>query len=211
VAVKSLQTLLGRRRTAEGVAADAYFRERGVPTLAVDDLYAPATVEYIRRAHPTCLFRSAFGIIHEPVLSLASRGVLSFHHGNLRRYRGIQVGFWELYHHEHEQGVTVQILKEELDAGDVVVEKTIPIRPTDSWRSLQQRAYAESTEMLYEACERLTDPDFRPVEVPQNELGVVYTPPNFRQWRPFMRSSRGEGSTGAGAAARSVLRAARPH
>lgn len=36
--------------------------------------------------------------------------MLSYHHGDMRRYRGQPPGFWELYNGEREIGVTVQRL-----------------------------------------------------------------------------------------------------
>jgi methionyl-tRNA formyltransferase len=108
--------------------------------------------------------------------------VISFHHGNIRRYRGIPPAFWELYSGEQEMGVTVQILTEELDAGRIVHEINVPICPNDSWRALDERARKRSEPMILEACLRLLDDSFEPQEIAEDELGRLYTLPNLRQW-----------------------------
>jgi methionyl-tRNA formyltransferase len=181
VLVKAVNTLLRRTRQPVMSALD-YFSARHVPVLETGDLYARETLDYIRRLAPDCLFRSGFGIIREPVLSLAGNGVLSYHHGDLRRYRGTPVAFWELYHGERQLGVTVQMLVPKLDAGRIVREIAVPIEPNDSWRSLQRLAYEASERMLLEACLELDRKDFEPVQLPDEELGQLYTEPNLRQW-----------------------------
>jgi len=179
VLVQTLNAL--RPHPPEEASAD-YFRTRNVPFEEVTDLYSEETLAAVRATTPDCLFRFGFGLIREPVLSLAPKGVVSYHHGALRAYRGQPVGFWELLHGEEEMGVTVQILNEQLDAGKIVVEKRIPVHRSDSWGSLERRAYGESARLAYEAIRRLGEDGFEPTAVPEDELGVVYTLPNLRTW-----------------------------
>jgi methionyl-tRNA formyltransferase len=171
-----------RRVRGGGVPAGAFLAERGVPHWPAPDLYAPQALARIRAAGPDSLFRSGFGIIREPVLSLAPKGVLSYHHGDMRRYRGQPPAFWELFHGERRMKVTVQVLGAGLDAGSIVLERAVEIGRGESWRSLERRAYALSSGMLLDACRRVAEPGFVPEPVPERELGDLYTLPNLRQW-----------------------------
>ena len=187
---------VARRFHAGGTPAGPFLEARGVPTWPARDLYAPEALAQIRATEPDCLFRSGFGLIREPVLSLAPKGVLSYHHGDIRRYRGQPVGFWELFNGEAEMKVTVQILSAELDAGRIVLEQPLPIRHGESLRSLEGRAYRLSAHMLLEACRRIDRSGFEPEVVPEQELGDLYTLPNLRQWlllhaRVLRRKARG--------------------
>jgi methionyl-tRNA formyltransferase len=87
---------------------------------------------------------------------------------------------WELYNHEKEMGVTVQVLAPGLDCGLPVVEKTIEILPKDDLASLRKRAFKESEPMLVDALRKLSNPGFKPQKI--EKLGKVYTLPNLRQW-----------------------------
>lgn len=167
-------------RRPAGVDARAYLAEHGVRVHETTDLYADGTVEFLRASRPDALFRAGFGIVREPILSLAPRGVLSYHHGDLRRFRGLPPAFWELYRGEREMGVTLQVLAPELDAGPVVAEAHVPVEATDSWRSLYERAYARSEGLLHEGCRALERQDFAPR--PIDRLGPLYTTPTLRQW-----------------------------
>jgi methionyl-tRNA formyltransferase len=181
VVVMGLNRLLRPLNDRSSPTAD-YLRERGVELHETDDLYGEMTLDFIRGRRPDCIFRFGFGFIHEPVLSLPPKGVISYHHGDIRKYRGLPVAFWELYAGESEMGVTVQVLNEKLDAGKIVVEKSIPIRSNDTWDSLERRAYDESVSMIHEACLLLDREDFEPDVVPDDELGSLKTVPNMRQW-----------------------------
>src|SRR5690242_18254300 len=71
VAVMAVQALARRGGDDEGAPTAEHFAALGAPTLDVDDLYTDATVEWLRSLRPDALLRVGFGIIREPILSLA--------------------------------------------------------------------------------------------------------------------------------------------
>jgi folate-dependent phosphoribosylglycinamide formyltransferase PurN len=158
------------------------FCERhGVPVLETTAPFSAETAEAIRAQSPDVLVLvGGFGIVRSPLLELAPYGVLSYHHGDMRRYRGQPPAFWELYHGEREMGVTVQRLSEHLDAGEPIVECRVEIRPNDTLRALYSRAMEASVPMLYQAVETVAKPEFRSQTI--DSLGPLYTLPNLRQW-----------------------------
>ena len=179
VAVMAVKLLARARATS--TAASEFFAEHKVPVVETDDPYGEKTRARLEAFEPdVLLLTSGFGIVREPLLSLARHGVLSYHHGDLRRYRGQPPALWEIYNGEREMGVTVQRLNAALDAGEPIVERPIPIKPGDTVRSLRARAYADTADMMYEAVELLASPEFSPE--PVQSLGKVYTLPNLRQW-----------------------------
>jgi methionyl-tRNA formyltransferase len=73
-------------------------------------------IENIRKFKPDILLLiDGFGIIKEPLLKITPLGVLSYHHGNMQKYRGEPPAFLELYNNENEMGITVQILSSGLE------------------------------------------------------------------------------------------------
>ena len=121
------------------------------------------------------VIRFGFGILTDPLLSKPTHGVLSFHRGNLRSYRGQPGGLWEFLHDEPTAGVTLQRIGESLDAGEIVVEDEVPIGDANTWREVERRQIAVCEEMLATAIKRLQNPDFDPS--PPDTLGDVYTIP----------------------------------
>jgi folate-dependent phosphoribosylglycinamide formyltransferase PurN len=121
-----------------------------------------------------------FGIVKKGLINAVPLGVISYHHGNMRRYRGMPPAMWELYNGETEMGITVQLLSVGLDNGRPIIEKTIAIEPNDDVDRLTRRALKESERMLYAALKELVKPGF--VAPIIKEFGKVYTLPNLSQW-----------------------------
>jgi folate-dependent phosphoribosylglycinamide formyltransferase PurN len=182
ILVMIVNKILSRFKKEPSVSAYTYFTDKKVPTRLIKKLYSHETLEFIKDKKSDCIFRSGFGIIREPLLSLAPKGMISYHHGNIRKYRGKPAAFWELYHGESGMSATVQILNEGLDSGKIVQEIEIPIYWNDTWSLLRKRVYERSHNLIYKACLLLDDDRFEPEVVAENELGDVYTSPTFRQW-----------------------------
>lgn len=160
---------------------ELFCNENNIPFIKIDDLYKIEAINKIRTYKLDVLILSGgFGIIKEPLLSLCSRGIISYHHGNMRKYRGQPPAFWELYNGESEMGITVQKLSAGLDCGIPIVEKTIKIFPKDTLVSLNKRSNLESGDMMYKALKEISAPNYKPNEI--NEFGKVYTLPNLKQW-----------------------------
>jgi folate-dependent phosphoribosylglycinamide formyltransferase PurN len=158
-----------------------YCIENGIDVIETENPYSTDTINKIKKYNLDVLILiGGYGIVKKPLLSLTPIGILSYHHGDMRKYRGGPPAFWELYNNEKEMGVTVQILSSDLDRGIPVDEKVIEIRKNDTWKKLQSRAYQESIGMMYSALKKLLNKKFYPTKI--DSYGKVYTLPNLRQW-----------------------------
>lgn len=158
-----------------------YCSEHGIDVIKSDNPYSEVVVNEIKKCNLDVLVMlGGFGIVREPLLSVAHKGILSYHHGNMRKYRGQPVAFWELYNNEKEMGVTVQILSNGIDKGIPVQEKIIDIYPNDNVASLRNRAFSQSVDMMYNALCKMADDKYEPPKI--NDFGKNYTIPNLRQY-----------------------------
>lgn len=158
-----------------------YLSSHGIPYIETQSPYSEEITKKVKDWQPeTMIMLGGFGIVKEPLLSLAPNGILSFHHGDMRKYRGQPVGFWELYHNEKEMGVTVQRLSAGIDKGTPIVEISIPIRKGDTVSILSKRALDSSTTMMHKALQLIQKTDFKPVDI--NHYGPVFTIPNLKQY-----------------------------
>jgi len=118
--------------------------------------------------------RFAFGILKGDALDAPDRGVLSFHHGDLREYRGQPCGFWEFLNDEDTAGVTLQRLTETLDGGEIVAYEPVDIRGARTWPEVRRRLFEVSDDVLVAGVERVAsgaDPRS------PDDVGDLYTIP----------------------------------
>jgi len=134
--------------------------------------------------------RFGFGFVVGEILTSFDHGVLSFHHGDLRKYRGQPAGCWEFIHGETQAGITLQRLTDQLDAGEVVEMKTVRIDDVETYSEIRERLFASSEDMLATAVRKLEEGDttFETVD----DLGPLYTTPSgFDALRFFSKELRG--------------------
>lgn len=164
-------------------AADTkdFFSRWGVPCIETPDPYTKETVDSIAPIGADLMVLiGGYGIVKEPLLSAVPGGILSYHHGDMRKYRGQPAGFWELYHGEEEMGVTVQRIAAGLDKGTPIKEIKVPILNTDNEITLYSRAKDMSIDMMRQAVLAVNEPDYQPKTI--DKYGHVYTLPNLRQY-----------------------------
>ena len=89
------------------------------------------------------------------VLAVAPMAAINLHWGLLPRYRGIAPYFWVLRNGERETGLTVHVMAPELDAGPLLRQRRLPIRPGDTSLGLQLRLTQAGAEELLDAVREL--------------------------------------------------------
>jgi methionyl-tRNA formyltransferase len=91
----------------------------------------------------------AYGkIFPEALINTFPRGVLNVHYSLLPKYRGATPLEAALLAGERETGVTVQKMVKELDAGDIIAQKSIEIAPDETARELRPRLIALGATLL---------------------------------------------------------------
>lgn len=125
--------------------------------------------------------RFGFGFLVGPMLSAPEYGVLSFHHGDIREYRGQPAGFWEFVNGESSAGITVQQLSETLDAGSIAALRSVDISDLHTWRGIRRRLFEASEPMLAMAVRTLRNGEVREPE----QLGDLYTLPRGKAVATF--------------------------
>ncbi len=147
----------------------------------VDGLRSELPAEVVDEIGSTSdlVVQCGFGPLKGDVLSATEHGVLSYHHGDPRAYRGGLAGFWEYVHDEPTAGMMVQLLNEDIDAGTVLAYDEVDISACTSWGDVRGELYRNSTGLLTSAVENVRSGPVDRLEVA--EPGPVYTPPSAVQ------------------------------
>ncbi|WP_423747177.1 formyltransferase family protein (plasmid) [Haladaptatus sp. SPP-AMP-3] len=133
------------------------------------------------------VIRFGFGILTDPILSMPTHGVLSFHRGDLRSYRGQPGGLWEFLHDEPSAGITLQRIDDSLDAGEIVVEDEVSIADAYTWREVERRQIEVCEGMLAVAIDRLQNPGSEPLTV--DSPGTLYTIPRGMEVLTYVKKT----------------------
>lgn len=128
----------------------AYCLDRGIPVHSPKEVNAPPWPERIRDARPDLLFSFYYrSILGREILGIPRLCALNLHGSLLPKYRGRAPVNWVLVHGETETGVTLHVMEEKPDAGDIVGQAAVPIAFEDTALTLFGK--------LEEAAARLLD------------------------------------------------------
>jgi hypothetical protein len=151
------------------------------PTTDVGVCFPEAVIETVAESCDVGIHLRV-GIIKGEILNAPSWGVIGYHHGDLREYRGAGYGFWEFMNDEKTAGVTIQILTEDLDAGSILHFREVDISSATSFKQTRRMLVEASVPMLAEGIQNLQDPEFVPEVVPERELGEMYYSSDMTRW-----------------------------
>ncbi len=99
------------------------------------------SIEAVAQHQLDFILRFGFGILRGEVLDIPRYGIWSFHHGNPELYRGGPPAFWEFLHEHPTNGLILQKLTNELDAGVILRQATVK-RISHSYAAHHDRLFA---------------------------------------------------------------------
>ena len=85
-----------------------------------------------------------------PVARYRSKRLFNIHFSALPKFRGMYTSAWPILQGETESGVTLHVIDEGIDTGDVVAQARFPIGPEDTSRDLYLK-YIEHGTRLFQA------------------------------------------------------------
>lgn len=106
-----------------------------------------AVIERLVEDRPAVLIKFGMGLLRVPAVSVLPIPILSYHHGDPRSFRGRPAGFYELLTGAKAVGQVVQVLSNELDAGEIVAFGETRCHP-HSYRKTMLEAYRRSPLLL---------------------------------------------------------------
>lgn len=114
-------------------------REHGIPVHLTERVDAE-TIEVVKRAQPDVIIVNSWYSWMPPELyALPTHGTLNLHDSLLPKFAGFSPALWALISGESEFGLTVHRMDDGLDTGDILIQRSLPIGPTDTGTDLVLR------------------------------------------------------------------------
>lgn len=118
----------GRDLKIQECASKEFAVCRDIPVLQPKSLKDPEFENILRTFNADIFVVVAYGkLIPRSIFAMPRLGTINLHPSLLPKYRGAAPVQWSLINGDMETGVTVQMINEELDAGDIVLQEKIEI------------------------------------------------------------------------------------
>jgi methionyl-tRNA formyltransferase len=132
-------------------------------------------IRKLKEVNPDVITVVAFGQkISSEILDLPIYKCINIHASLLPKYRGAAPINWALINGEEETGVTSIILQEKMDAGNIIMQKTIRIGPDETAGELENRLSILGAEILINSLKQIETGVAK--YTPQDEKLVTYAP-----------------------------------
>lgn len=126
--------------------------KHGIPVLLRNRPDDPELLAALRDAAPDLVVANNWRTVLPPeVFDLPAHGTLNIHDSLLPAYAGFSPLIWALINGEREVGVTAHRMNAELDAGDVLLQRAVPVGPTDTVTDLFHRTVDLITPVVHES------------------------------------------------------------
>jgi len=129
----------GRGMKLTPSAVKQYAVDKNIPVLQPEKLKDPDFLSALQSYHADIQVVVAFRMLPEIVWSMPPLGTINLHGSMLPQYRGAAPINWAIMNGESETGVTTFKLRQEIDTGDVLLKKSMPIGPEDDFKSVHDR------------------------------------------------------------------------
>ncbi len=111
-----------------------------IPVYQPEKLRDGTALSILRELAPELIVVAAYGrLLPDEILALPPKGCINVHSSLLPKYRGSAPINWAVINGERETGVTIMHMAHELDAGDIILQRSTPIHPEETAEMLYGR------------------------------------------------------------------------
>ncbi len=157
-----------------------FAKELNIPAFEADDVNSDSFINELRRLKPDVIINQSQAILREELLSVPVTGTLNRHNALLPKNRGRLTPFWVLYKKEKETGVSIHFVNEDLDAGDIIIQKKFEIQKDDDFADVVEKNYEIAPKAMLEALTKIEKGDNIYIENDDKQASYN-TLPTFKQ------------------------------
>ena len=122
--------------------------------IKVENANSDVSVETLRKLQPAIVVVNGTRILSKSVLNSCDAKFINTHLGITPRYRGVHGGYWALANDDKDHcGVTVHLVDEGIDTGDVLYQGTIAPARNDSFNTYPVRQLSVGIPLILKAIE----------------------------------------------------------
>lgn len=161
-----------------------YALTQDIPVFQPVKLRDGEAMKVIETLSPDLIVVAAYGrILPDEMLAYPPMGCINVHSSLLPKFRGAAPINWAILAGEKETGVTIMHMAHELDAGDIILQKSTPIAPNETAETLYARLAELGGELVTEAVTALEQGTA--ARTPQDESQATLAPMLSKELSPM--------------------------
>ncbi len=166
---------IGRHGKSTPTPVKSLARSHNIPTKTYGSLRnRPDVEEEIRKYNPDLIIVAAYGkIIPQNILDIPKIYPLNIHGSILPKLRGASPVQYAIAQNLTETGVTLMIMNDKMDEGDILKIKKIPIEPNDTSIDLFEKMAKIAADFLVESLPEIIQQLIKPTK--QDHTQATYT------------------------------------
>ncbi|MDO5754716.1 MAG: methionyl-tRNA formyltransferase [Tissierellia bacterium] len=135
-----------------------YAMEHKIPVITPEDINSDIVYETLNEIDPEFIVIVAYGqVIKERLLRRFKDRILNIHSSLLPKHRGAAPIQWSIINGDKVSGVTIMLVEERLDAGDILLQESLPIGKDERADSLHDRLAKLGGELIVKVIHRFDE------------------------------------------------------
>ncbi len=165
----------GRGQTITATPVKAIAEQHDLVVLQPEKVKDPGFLDIFRNISPDLVVVAAFGqILPREMIESPPMGCINVHPSLLPKYRGAAPINWALIRGETKTGVTIMMMNEGLDTGDILLQEETIIGPEETFGILHDRLAKMGAELLLKTIEMMQNDTITPIA--QDNAFATYAP-----------------------------------
>lgn len=169
----------GRGQTIQYSDVKKCALSHGIPVLQPVSLKNPEFIEELRSYQADLQVVVAFRMLPEVVWNMPPLGTINVHGSLLPKYRGAAPINWAIIRGEKQTGVTTFLLKHQIDTGDILLNKVVPILASDNFGTMYEKLKHAGAELLHDTLQKYFSGDVQPTY--QDDSESTHAPKIFKE------------------------------
>ncbi|NVM04663.1 MAG: methionyl-tRNA formyltransferase [Candidatus Helarchaeota archaeon] len=158
----------GRERKIKKSIIKEYSERNNIICLNPVDLKGKEFIGRLKKLNPEIGVIIAFRILPKEVFTIPKFGTINVHPSMLPEYRGAAPINWAIINGEKEIGLSVFFINEEVDKGDIILQKKISIGQDETAGEMQHKLSIQSPDLLMEVIDKIQKGDITAVQQKKN-------------------------------------------
>lgn len=165
---------VGRKKEIRMTPVKELALDYGLPIYQPEKLSKSAELDSLMNLNADGIVTAAFGQFLSSKLLDSVNFAVNVHASLLPKYRGGAPIHYAIINGDKEAGVTIMEMVKEMDAGDMIARRAIPIEETDNVGTMFEKLALVGRDLLLESLPSYLAGDLKPV--PQDKNQVTFSP-----------------------------------